>query len=110
MVAIRKRTGNGGHSEPGSLHARMKTLREDLGALEKDVRGLVGDVGEAAGEQVQSAMNGAAQSAREAADRMESWGSMKMPGMRKMVRSQPFAACAIALSAGALLSALLLRR
>ena len=52
----------------------------------------------------------AVDSAMEAADRVESWGSENMPKMRKMVRTKPFAACALALGAGALLSAILLRR
>jgi ElaB/YqjD/DUF883 family membrane-anchored ribosome-binding protein len=112
MVTVRKRNGSGGHNVHAihGVHARMKSLRGDLDALQKDVGRLVSDVGEAAGEQVQEAMNGVVHSAREAADRVESWGSDKMPRVRKLVRSQPFAACAVALSAGALLGALLLRR
>jgi ElaB/YqjD/DUF883 family membrane-anchored ribosome-binding protein len=98
------------HSSAAGLHARIKTLRGDLGVLEKDLIGLLYDVGDAAGEQVQGAMKGAMESARDAADRVESWGSENMPNMRKMVRTKPFAACAMALGAGALLSAILLRR
>jgi len=113
MPTARKRNGVAGadaHNAAAGLHARMQTLRGDLGALEKDLVGLLYDVGDAAGEQVQGAMKGAMDSAMEAADRVESWGSENMPKMRKVVRTKPFAACALALGAGALLSAILLRR
>ena len=113
MPTSRKRNGVAGtdtHGTAVGLQARMQTLRGDLGTLEKDLIGLLYDVGEAAGEQVHGAMKGAMDSAAEAADRVESWGSENMPNMRKMVRTKPFAACAVALGAGALLSAILLRR
>ena len=113
MPTLRKKNGVAAadaHTAAAGLQTRMKTLRGDLGALEKDLIGLLYDAGDAAGEQVHSAMRGAMDSAREAADRVENWGSENMPNMRKMVRTKPFAACALALGAGALLSAILLRR
>jgi hypothetical protein len=73
-------------------------LRGDLDALQQDMPGLANDVGDAASEQVQGAVNGAIESASEAAD-----------GVRQAVRTQPLAPCALSMSAGTILGALLLR-
>ena len=101
MLARKK---NGANAQNGKdLNARLKSLRQDLGALQDDVLGLVNEMGAAAGDQVQGAM-------RQTAGRVEDWGNEKLPNIRKIVRGNPFAACAVALSAGALLSAILFRR
>src|SRR4029078_13557698 len=105
MVLARRRNGvrrHNGH-EGGDLNARLKSLRGDLGALQEDVRLLVNDIGTVASDQVQGAV-------RQTAKRVETWGNEQMPSMRKVVRSNPFAACAVAISAGALLGAMLFRR
>jgi ElaB/YqjD/DUF883 family membrane-anchored ribosome-binding protein len=99
MAIARKKNGFGEHH----LDARLKSLREDLGALQSDVLGLMNEVGAAASDQVQGAM-------RETADRVENWGNEKLPSMGKIVRGNPFAACAVLLSAGAVLGAILSRR
>jgi ElaB/YqjD/DUF883 family membrane-anchored ribosome-binding protein len=111
MVAARKRnsvSAHNGHAGRG-LQARLKSLRGDMGALQDDVAGLVGDMGDAAGEQVQGAMSGALRSARDTANRVEDWGNENMGGMRKMVRNQPFTSCVLALGMGAVLGFLLRR-
>ena len=111
MVALRKRNGQTGNGQGvHDLQARLHSLKGDFGALRKDMRGLVGDVGDAAGDKMQDTFGGAIRSARDAAGRVEDWGNKKLPRVRKMVRNQPFAACAIALCAGALLGAILFRR
>src|SRR5262245_12777983 len=112
MAAARKKNGHGaqnGQTVKG-LQARMSSLRGDLDALQSDVRGLVGDAGIAAGEQVVGVVDDALQSAWRTADRVESWGSERMPQVRDVVAKKPFAACALALSAGALIGAILFRR
>ena len=113
MVAVNKRNGASTRGQNGhasrNLQARLHALRGDIGALQSDVAGLVGDVGDAASLQVQDAMSGAMKTAREASGRVETWGNDNMRGVRKMVRSQPFTACAIAIGAGALLGFILRR-
>jgi len=112
-VAVNKRNGMSRHGQNGhgshDLQVRLKSLRGDIGALQNDVAGLVGDVGDAASSRVQYAMSGAMKTAREASGRVESWGNENMHGLRKMVRSQPFTACAVAIGAGALLGFILRR-
>jgi ElaB/YqjD/DUF883 family membrane-anchored ribosome-binding protein len=114
MFATRKHNGKGwyGRSHAAdthaehSLQARLKSIRGNIGALQEDVAGLVNDVGEAANDQV----TGVVRSARDAADRAETWGTENISGIRKMVQHEPFKACAIAAGAGVLLSIILFRR
>jgi len=105
MVLARRRHGVSRHNghDGRDLNARLQSLRGDLGALQEDVRLLVTDMGAVASGQVQGAV-------RQTAKRVETWGNEQMPSMRKVVRSNPFAACAVAISAGALLGAMLFRR
>ena len=102
----RKRKSNSNGSE---VQARINALRADLDALQKDMRGLVSDVGDVASKEVQGAMGGAIHSAQEAAERLEDWGNENLDGVRDAVRTQPLAACVLSMSAGALIGALLLR-
>ena len=99
----RARSNN--HAER-SLQARLKSIRGNIGALQDDVAGLVSDVGDVANDQ----MTGVVRSARDAADRMESWGTDNISGVRKLVQEEPFKACAIAAGVGALFGLLFLRR
>jgi ElaB/YqjD/DUF883 family membrane-anchored ribosome-binding protein len=105
-VTARKRRNRRGGS---NIQARLNSLRGDLDALQQDMRGLVGDVGDAAGEQVQGAVLGAMESGSEAVERVSDWSNENLDGMRQAVRLQPLAACAISMSAGAIIGALLLR-
>ena len=100
----RKNSSNG-----SDVQARLTALRSDLDALQKDMRGLVSDVGDAASKEVQGAMGGAINSAQEAVERLEDWSNDNLDGMRDAVRHQPLAACVLSMSAGALIGALLLR-
>jgi hypothetical protein len=85
----------------GRAKRRMGAMRSDLHAWQKDMRGVMDNVGEATRE-VRGAVGGAL-------DRLESWGDENLPGVREAVRSQPFKACVLSLGAGALISAFLLR-
>jgi ElaB/YqjD/DUF883 family membrane-anchored ribosome-binding protein len=87
----------------------LNSLRGDLDALQQDMRGLVNDVGGVASEQVQEAVNGTIESASEAIERVSDWSSENLDGVRQAVRMQPLAACALSMSAGAIIGALLLR-
>ena len=105
-AATRKRKNGRNGSD---VQARLNSLRGDLDALQQDMRGLMTDMGGAATEQVQGAVNGAIESASEAVERVSDWSNENLDGVRQVVRMQPLAACAISMSAGALIGALLLR-
>ena len=105
-MARRKKTNGYSHD----LQERLDALRDDLSALQKDLRGLLSDAGDAANGQVHDAVKGALRSVEDVADRIEEWGSDNLESVRDVVRNQPLAAVAIAMSAGALVGALFLRR
>jgi hypothetical protein len=100
----RKSSGNG-----RNVQARLSALRTAIDDLQEHTRGLVTEVGGAATQQVQGAVTGALSTAQETAERIEDWGTENLGGVRKVVRSQPLAACVLSMSAGALIGALLLR-
>ncbi len=101
-------TRKNGHSG-ADVQARLSSLKEDLDLLQKDVRGLMSDVGEAASGQVTGAVNGAIDTASGAAARVSEWSSENIGGVRQAVRTQPLAACMLSMSAGAIIGAFLLR-
>ena len=98
MPNRKQRKSRNGNKLPG----RISAVRADLNALQKDVRGLVSNVGDAAAREVRGVMGGAA-------GRLESLGTGSIAGVRDAVRNQPLRACAISIGAGALIGALLLR-
>jgi len=102
----RKRKNKSNGSE---VQSRLNALRADLDVLQKDMRGLMSDVGDVASKEVHGAMGGAIHTAQEAAERLEDWGTENLDGVRDAVRTQPLAACVLSMSAGALIGALLLR-
>ena len=106
MATVATRThknGRDGHD----VHARVTALRADIDALQKDMRGLVSDVGVAAARQVHGAMDGALESAHETADRIGEWSNGNLAGVRRAARAQPLAACALSIGVGAVIGALL---
>ena len=108
MALKRERDGHNeidGHD----IQDRVVALREDLDALKQDMRGLMTNVGNAAGERVQDAVSGVIQSAHGTAGQFEDWGAKNLKAVRKSVRNKPLAACALAVGTGALLGAILLR-
>ena len=106
MAPRRKRSkSNGGH-----MHDRLAALREDLEALQSDVRGLAGDAGDAASAKMNEAINDAMESVQDLTDRFEEWGEDHLVSVRQSVRDQPLAACALAMGIGAMLGAVLFRR
>jgi ElaB/YqjD/DUF883 family membrane-anchored ribosome-binding protein len=95
MFGKLKKNGRSGHD----ISARLNSMRSDLDALHEDTRGLLNDIGYAAGYQVHGAM-------RNATGRVEEWGNEGLEGVRKTVRNRPLYACAISAGAGALLATL----
>jgi len=106
MATARKRK-NGRNG--ADLQGRLSSLREDIDALQHDMRGLMSDVGDVATDQAQAVMNGAMDTASETVDRVSEWSSDNLEGVRQAVRTQPLAACVLSMSAGAIIGALLLR-
>jgi ElaB/YqjD/DUF883 family membrane-anchored ribosome-binding protein len=101
----KRRNGRNG----ADLQGRLSSLRDDLDALQHDVRGLMSDVGDVATDQVHTAVNGAIDTATDTVDRVSEWGNENLEGVREAVRTQPLAACVLSMSAGAIIGALLLR-
>jgi ElaB/YqjD/DUF883 family membrane-anchored ribosome-binding protein len=128
MVAKRKRKETGGQH----VGQRIAALRSDIGAIQDDMKGLAAGVGEVALEQADGAksyVNGAVSDAQSYAqarlnkalkdaekmvdrlsDEVEGWTNENVEGARETIRNQPLAACVMAMGAGALIGALLLRR
>jgi len=112
----------------GNLDARLGALRSDFEALQKDLRGLYGDVSEIASERAAEAMRSAEEvadramalaeeAAREAKikagefrDEAEEWAEESADELRDHVRAQPITSVLIAMGAGAFLGAVFLRR
>ncbi len=94
----------------GNLEARLEALKADLDALQKDMRGLFRDVKDVAGHGVAEAVHSASTAASDAIENAQEWTDDGAASVRAAVRKQPLAACALSMSAGALLGALFLRR
>lgn len=96
---------------PGeNLQDRLAALREDLEALQTDMKGLAGDASDAATAKMNTALNDAMESVQDMTDRVEEWGEDHLGSFKESVREQPLAACALAMGIGAFLGAIFLRR
>jgi ElaB/YqjD/DUF883 family membrane-anchored ribosome-binding protein len=91
------------------VEARLEALKSDLDALQEDMRGLLTDVKGVASNGVADAMHIATATAGDAVERVEDWANDNADVVRAAVRKQPLAACALSMSAGALIGALFLR-
>jgi ElaB/YqjD/DUF883 family membrane-anchored ribosome-binding protein len=89
-------------SRAREIQARLKALRSDFLALQEDVRGLAGGVGDAASDVVHTTN-------RAAGDALN-WTNDNIGSLQDTVRRQPLASVMLSMSAGALLGALLSRR
>ena len=104
-----------------TVEARLGVLRSDLNALQTEVKNGVGDVGDVAGARAGAVVQSAGELAERAfllaeetatdwAGEVEDWTNDNLESARESVRTQPLAAIALAVGAGALLGALFLRR
>jgi ElaB/YqjD/DUF883 family membrane-anchored ribosome-binding protein len=121
MVA-KKKTNNGGvKARAHAATVDLDDLVSDLEALRADVRSLAQGIGSEASGRVAEALksaedrlatlvSAAEEAATDAYDQAEVWANENMDTLRENVREQPIAACLIAMGAGALLGAILLRR
>jgi ElaB/YqjD/DUF883 family membrane-anchored ribosome-binding protein len=91
---------------PDQVESRLAALKQDLEALQQDMRGLGEGVGEAAQERLREALR-ATEGLR---TQMDEWTNENLDSLKESIREQPLAACAISLGMGALLGAILLRR
>jgi len=128
MTARQKKKSNGADH----VEQRITALRDDLNAIQDDVKGLAAGAAELAAERVddvRSSLNESAANVQSLArarlnkalkdtqgvvdrlsDEVEDWAAGNVEGARKQIRTQPLKACLISLGAGALIGALLLRR
>ena len=88
------------------IEARLSALRQDLEALQEDMRGL----GEGVGEAAQERLNEALRATDALAVQAQNWGNENLDTVRESIREQPLAACMVSMGIGALIGALLLRR
>lgn len=102
-MARRARRGNDGAAQ---MEARLAALRQDLEALQEDMRGLGEGVGEAAQERLREALRATEGLAAQAED----WTNENLGSLRDIVREQPVAACLVSAGIGAILGLLLFRR
>ena len=93
-------------SGEGQIEARLSALRQDLEALQEDMRGLGEGMGEAAQERLTEALRATEALAAQAQD----WGNENLETVRDSIREQPVAACLVSMGIGALLGAIILRR
>jgi len=100
MAIWRKRNG------AQKIEARLDALKSDFRALQHDIRGLAGSVGEAASDMAH-VTNRATENALE---NMGDWTHDNIGSLRDTVRKQPLASMILSVGAGALVGALLLRR
>ena len=82
--------------------AHLNNLKKDLDALQRDMRLLVERVASTTSERIVNTANGAATD-------VEEWAGDGVESVRDLIRSQPLAAIAVSMSAGAALSFLLRR-
>ena len=82
--------------------AHLNNLKKDLDALQRDMRLLVERVASTASERVVNTANGAA-------EHVEEWTNDGVETVRDLIRTQPLAAIALSMSAGAALSFLFRR-
>jgi ElaB/YqjD/DUF883 family membrane-anchored ribosome-binding protein len=93
-----------------TLEERLEALRADLEALQGDMQGLAGGVGAIASERVSEMLKTTEDMADQITSQVEDWATDNVATLRETVREQPVLAIALAMSAGALLGAILLRR
>ena len=92
------------------LDQRLSALQDDLGRLQRDLKGLAAG-GEKAASRVSDALDVTAQRALSAAERaaqqLESWADDSLEPVRDQVKTQPLTSVLISIGAGALVGLML---
>jgi ElaB/YqjD/DUF883 family membrane-anchored ribosome-binding protein len=97
------------HRNGSDIEARFCALQADFAGLQKDMRLLADNVGNAASERVSSATTAATGAAASAVEQVEEWAEEGTDTVRDAIRAQPLAAIAISMGAGAIIGTLLRR-
>jgi ElaB/YqjD/DUF883 family membrane-anchored ribosome-binding protein len=105
----RRKTAAGAAPQDGDLQAALEQLRDDLEALQRDVKNLAGEAGGAASDKINEALATALGTVESLRDRAESWGEANLDTVRDTVREQPLQSCMVAFGIGALIGAILRR-
>ncbi|MDZ4739520.1 MAG: hypothetical protein SGJ03_06410 [Alphaproteobacteria bacterium] len=103
-TAARKKHKNG-----SELNARVNALKDDFDSLQKNVRELLNSLGNEASSGLADATEAATEAASDAADQFGTWGEAGAESVRGAIRTQPLAAIALSMGAGALLGSFLRR-
>lgn len=93
-----------------TLEGRISALRDDLEALQSDMKGLANGVGDAASDRLNEMLAATEDMADQLTTQVETWTNENADSLRETVREQPLMAIGMAMCAGALLGAILLRR
>lgn len=101
MAQKRKRRNGHANGSP-----TIASLQEDLAALQSNMNKVFADLGGVASAGVGQAVH----VAEEAVGQVETLGQEGVETVRSTIRSQPLIACAISVSAGALIGVLLARQ
>lgn len=100
----RKKAKNG-----HDLDARISALKGDFDSLQRNVRELLNSLGHEASSGLASATEAATDAAGSAVEQVETWSEAGAESVRGAIRTQPLAAVALSMGAGALIGSLLRR-
>lgn len=97
-------------SKNGSdLDARISALKGDFDSLQHNVRELLNSLGNEASSGLAHATEAATDAAGNAVEQVETWSEAGAESVRGAIRTQPLAAVALSMGAGALIGSLLRR-
>jgi ElaB/YqjD/DUF883 family membrane-anchored ribosome-binding protein len=96
--------------KPTTLEERLDALRDDLEALQTDMKGLAGGVGDAANARLNEMLRNTEDMAEQITSQVEDWTNDNAESLRETVREQPLTSVAIAMGVGAFLGLILFRR
>lgn len=85
---------------------RLAALKQDLAALQDDIKGLGAGVGAAAQERLSEAL----EATETLAAQIDEWANDNIDTVRDAVREEPLKACLIAMGLGVFLGAVVFRR
>jgi ElaB/YqjD/DUF883 family membrane-anchored ribosome-binding protein len=97
------------HKNGGEMDARVSALKEDFDSLQQNVRELLNRLGHEASSGLASATEAAGEAASDAVQQVETWSEAGAESVRGAIRTQPLAAIALSMGAGALLGSYLRR-
>lgn len=108
-MANAKSTGRKKSKNGNDLDARVSALKGDFESLQQNIRELLNSVGHEASLGLANATEAASDAAENAVEQVESWSEAGAESVRGAIRTQPFAAIALSMGAGALIGTLLRR-